>query len=107
MNFGGIISIISKKGDFAGINLPSTGIFINFRFLSPHSCLAIPENVPADLPDVRNTIVWKPGISLKDNNAVSYSFSAPYSPGKYTIVVEGLSPEGSRYRETRVFSVEN
>jgi len=105
--YGGIISIISKKGDFAGIDLPSTGIFINFRFISPDSCKPIPEMVSADLPDVRNTILWKPGISLKNNNAGHFSFSAPYTPGKYSIVIEGLSPEGTRLKLTRNFTVEN
>ena len=32
MIYGGIISIISKKGDFAGIDLPRNGIFINYKF---------------------------------------------------------------------------
>jgi hypothetical protein len=105
--YGGIISIISKKSDFAGIDLPSTGIFINFRFLTPYSCKPIPEMVPADLPDVRNTILWKPGISLNDNGTDTFSFSAPYTPGKYSIVLEGLSPEGKRFSVTQIFGVEN
>ncbi|HNW53410.1 MAG TPA: hypothetical protein PKN21_04025, partial [Bacteroidales bacterium] len=36
--YGGVVSIISKKADFAGIDLPSAGIFINFNFLSENSC---------------------------------------------------------------------
>jgi hypothetical protein len=105
--YGGIISIISKKGDFAGIDLPSTGIFINFRFLTQNLCRPIPEMVPADSPDIRNTILWKPGISLKDNGTSSFSFSAPYTPGKYSIILEGLSPEGTRFSVKRIFGVEN
>jgi len=31
--YGGIISIYSKKGDFAGVELPASGIFIKYRFL--------------------------------------------------------------------------
>ncbi len=105
--YGGIISIISKKGDFAGIDLPSTGIFINFRFLTQDSCKPIPEMVPADLPDTRNTILWKPGISLKDTGTDTFSFSAPYTPGKYSIILEGVLPEGSRFSVIRIFGVEN
>lgn len=105
--YGGIISIISKKGDFAGIDLPSTGIFINFRFLTQNLCRPIPEMIPADSPDIRNTILWKPGISLNDNGTNAFSFSAPYTPGKYSIILEGISPEGTRFAVTRIFGVEN
>lgn len=35
--YGGIISIFSKKGDFAGVELPASGIFIKYRFLE-ESC---------------------------------------------------------------------
>lgn len=105
--YGGIISIISHKGDFAGIDLPSTGIFINFRFLAHDQCKPKPEIVADNFPDVRNTILWKPGISLQNNTLTNFSFKAPYTPGKYTIALEGITPEGKRFSVKHSFAVSN
>jgi hypothetical protein len=63
--------------------------------------------IPADSPDIRNTILWKPGISLNDNGTNAFSFSEPYTTGKYSIILEGISPEGTRFAVTRIFGVEN
>ncbi len=35
LTYGGIISIISRDGDFAGIDLPASGIFVKYDFFSP------------------------------------------------------------------------
>ncbi len=105
--YGGIISIISKKGDFAGIDLPSTGIFINFRFLSQNNCSQSFINISSDIPDARNTLMWKPGISLPESGNNSFSFPAPNTPGRYAVVIDGILKNGERFRQTKVFEVNN
>lgn len=105
--YGGIISIISKKGDFAGIDLPSTGIFINFRFLAQNRCDIPDSKANASAPDVRNTILWKPGISVLDKANSTFTFSAPASPGKYTALLEGVMKNGERFSQVIVFEVRN
>jgi hypothetical protein len=60
--YGGIINFISLKRDFAGINLPSSGIFINYGFLTPDSSESINNQLP-HIPDTRNTLFWEPQLS--------------------------------------------
>lgn len=103
--FGGIISIISKKGDFAGIDLPSTGIFLNYHFLSDVRCNVNADLSASSIPDARNTILWKPGIQLKDGQAERIKFAAPDTPGNYALVIEGVAPNAGKFLATKVFKV--
>jgi hypothetical protein len=103
--YGGIVSIISKRGDFAGIDLPSSGIFIRFPFLSD---LDITDNQPSSLPnipDTRNTAYWQPDLVLKAGEPYRYSFITSDTPGKYAIILKGLTSEGLPFRQVREFTV--
>jgi hypothetical protein len=105
--YGGIISIISKKGDFAGIDLPSTGIFVNYSFLSDNQCQEMhPDNYQGS-PDLSNTLLWKPGISIQNGRSEKFEFTAPDTPGKYTIVLEGITKSGEGISVTGKFEVTN
>ncbi len=128
--YGGIISIISKKGDFAGVDLPSTGIFINFRFLSENQCFNISDKNSATIPDARNTILWEPSLKEPNSeikNATSTTsqlwkpaaqaeqksqiekivFTAPDTPGKYAILFDGVTTNGELFSVKSVFEVKN
>ncbi len=105
--YGGIISIISKKGDFAGIDLPTTGIFINFRFLAENQCIENPDHHSPHHPDARNTVVWKPDIPVPKSESEKFVFLAPGTPGQYTISFEGVTTGGDRFSITRGFTVKN
>jgi len=94
ITYGGIISFVSKKNDFAGIDLPTSGTFINYTFLEEY-----PENFPSDplpsnIPDSRNTVYWNPAVQTNDDGAASISFPAPDTPGKYYILLSGMSITG-------------
>jgi len=105
--YGGIISIISKKGDFAGIDLPSTGIFINYRFLSENQCHEqATDNVPSH-PDTRNTILWNPALKAPKVKPEKIIFIAPDTPGKYSVVFEGVTTNEELFSVTTVFEVTN
>jgi len=125
--YGGIISIISKKGDFAGIDLPTTGIFINYIFLNPNLCTETGDSIKPQQPDFRNTVLWKPILNM-DNKEFSRksSFSdkgikpggsknkgrvenivttAPDVPGIYSVVIKGITTNGELFSTTRNFSI--
>ena len=105
--YGGIISIISKKGDFAGIDLPSTGIFLNYRFLTENNCDKRISPIQSNYPQAPNTLLWKPDISLGANRTVDFSFCAPDMPGKYVVVLEWVSANGELFSESSTFEVSN
>jgi hypothetical protein len=92
--YGGIICFVSKKNDFAGIDLPSSGTFVHYQFLE--ECT---ENIPlvpasAHLPDSRNTVYWNPAVHTDDNGTAGISFTTPDTPGRYSILLRGITPTG-------------
>jgi len=102
--FGGIISIISKHGDFAGIDLPESGIFINYGFLAGdgNNYLSVPSKM--NYPDTRNTLFWDPDIRLNTNRSARVSLRASDITERFLIVVKGISDEGVRVMQ--VFPLE-
>jgi len=105
--YGGIISFISKKGDFAGIDLPSAGIFVNYRFLAENQCTENINVSNATHPDSRNTILWKPGVNIQIGKPEKLIFTAPDTPGKYSVVMEGITVNGELFSITSPFEVNN
>jgi len=94
ITYGGIISFISKKNDFAGIDLPASGTFVNYKFFEECSSDSFPESYPNNIPDSRNTIYWNPDVQLNEKGSAELLFTAPDTPGKYSIVLRGMAFEG-------------
>jgi hypothetical protein len=94
ITYGGIISFISKKSDFAGIDLPASGTFINYKFLEACSGEIRAGQSAGHLPDSRNTIFWVPEVRTDDKGSAEYSFTAPDTPGNYIVVLRGMNKSG-------------
>jgi hypothetical protein len=94
ITYGGIISFVSKKNDFAGIDLPTSGTFVNYSFLE--ECTENIRSGPSsgNIPDSRNTVYWNPAVQTNDDGTASISFPAPGIPGKYYILLRGMSMTG-------------
>jgi len=90
ITYGGIVSFVSKNNDFAGIDLPASGTFINYSFLEECQWDATPENLPENIPDTRNTVHWDPDLALDENGTATITFPAPDTPGSYTIVLKEM-----------------
>jgi hypothetical protein len=54
-----------------------------------------PEAAASHLPDFRNVLYWTPDVSLGPGGKGSLSFYTSDLPGKYIIVAEGLTANGS------------
>ena len=98
--YGGIINIITKHGDFGGIDLPSSGVFINYGFLADNSHYPGIHPLPVHYPDTRNTLYWEPQLKLNKNNSSKVSFTVSDTPGKYLIVLNGINSKGKTFRQT-------
>lgn len=103
--YGGIINIISKKGDFARINLPSSGIFINYKFLADTICYPETYNMSPHEPDTRNTIFWNPKLLLSKDFKSKETFIVSDTPGSYLIILNGINLKGEAFRQTSRFEV--
>lgn len=105
--YGGIISFFSKKGDFAGIDLPSSGIFLDFNFLSDCNNNQFSEAITKNQPDTRNTLMWEPKFSLNTNNSKTFTFKTPDTPGKYIVLLRGITNKGEVLSYKKSFSIGN
>ncbi len=103
--YGGIINIISENGDFAGISLPASGIFVNYDFLDNKGAeTRYPNNdVNQFGPDARNTVLWQEAGS--DNFCSEIKLHAPAAPGLYMIVIRGVNENGKKIIRTSSFKV--
>lgn len=102
MLYGGIINIISARGDFAGISLPSSGLFMNYSFLSKDGNITEYTGSKTIIPDTRNTYFWK--VLADPDECQDISFIAPDTPGEYLIVVRGVDDRGNEL--SGIFSID-
>ncbi len=91
-SYGGILQIITKNADFAGLKLPSSGLFFNYLFLhdSPIPIIT-PQSI--HLPDSRITLLWQPHLTKNQGN---FSFDTGNLIGKYCVTINGLSISGEK-----------
>jgi hypothetical protein len=97
ITYGGIISFFSKNSDFAGIDLPSSGSFINYQFLEEIHRDILQEVHAGNIPDARNTVYWNSDLSLEESGATEIRFTMPDTPGKYIIVFRGFASCGKDF----------
>jgi hypothetical protein len=97
ITYGGIISFVSEHNDFAGIDLPVSGTFLNYKFLE--DCSQRIFKVPATLnfPDARNTVYWNPELRLNEEGKATIHITMPDTPGKYLILLRGMNMEGNLF----------
>jgi hypothetical protein len=103
--FGGIVSLFSKKGDLAGIDLPSIGRFITYSMLSRDFTQVAPDPKNNHIPDLRNCLYWNPNLKLKGTRPSEISFNTGDNGGDYVIVVRGVDQSGKTKISTAEFSV--
>ncbi|MBN1199863.1 MAG: hypothetical protein JXA23_10965, partial [Bacteroidales bacterium] len=105
ITYGGIISFVSKKNDFAGIDLPTSGTFVNYKFLEACSDSVTNAPLPATIPDSRNTVYWNPTLQTDDQGTATVTFTAPDTPGKYTILLRKINHSGEIISAEKTFTV--
>ncbi|BBE17527.1 hypothetical protein AQPE_1678 [Aquipluma nitroreducens] len=104
--FGGIVSFFSKKGDLAGIDLPSVGRFITYDMLSRN---LVQKDIDAQnqrIPDLRNCLYWNPDLKLRGTESAKISFNTGDCAGDFLIVVRGIDREGKVKIATEAIMVE-
>jgi hypothetical protein len=96
--YNGIVSFVTYNGDLGGYPLnPNTlvidyeGLQIERRFYSPTYETTAQQQ--SRLPDYRNVLYWSPKLESK-KGAASFSFYTSDIPGKYILLIQGLSENG-------------
>ena len=102
VTFGGIISLISKNNDLGYIDLPSSGLLVDYQMLDlPREDPEMQGIGDPRMPDVRNTLYWNPELSPSPGTDQHITFRTSDLKGEYEILIRGTGP-GGRYFEKRI-----
>lgn len=104
--YGGIVSILSKKGNFAGVDLPGNGMFINYGFYAPQNTSQPIDLANTNLPDARNTVLWEPKMNIAADGSGTLNFTTPDTPGEYTLMLKCIMQSGQVLSFKKNFLVE-
>jgi len=97
--FYGIISIITRAGDFSNIELPDHAIRLPYRVTEPVFSFSPPDYSSSTakesrIPDFRNTLYWNPSLRPGPDNNISIDFWASDLPGNYIVNIQGITANG-------------
>ena len=95
--FNSILNLKTYKGNLPDFQLDTRATVMDYEgmqlereFYSPLYETKVSER----LPDFRNVLYWSPNLKIDSNGKKSISFYTSDQQNKYTVVVQGLSPEG-------------
>jgi hypothetical protein len=102
---GGAISIFTKRGgavtdETSPLHIRSIiplGYQTPIEFYAPK--YDTPQKQNAQTPDLRTTIHWQPVVQTDSSGIASFEFYTADEPTSYTVVIEGLTDEGSIIRQ--------
>jgi len=99
ITFGGIVSVISGRGDRAGIALPGGSAFISFTGLSDLQETVNPDYEGAvrneRMPDLRTTLYWASRYEITPENGGSFTFYTSDVTGEFMVIVRGMTSDGN------------
>lgn len=105
--YGGIIHFISANNDLAGVELPESGMFLNYLFLENRKNTDTEYKAPESgiIPDARNTLYWNPDVTLDSSSPTNLSFKTGDTDETYIIKVVGITKKGEKTVSTKCFWV--
>lgn len=99
VNYSGVMNWTTYKGDLGGYILDPRATVVDYEglqeereFYSPS--YATGEAANSHLPDFRNVLYWAPMLETNNRGSGGLSFYSSDVPGKYVVVVEGLTAGG-------------
>lgn len=102
--FGGVISLFSKKGDLAGIDLPTAGRFITYNMLGNETTRESSASTNQRIPDLRNCLYWNPSVAPDQSGKINFSFSVGDNSGEFQIIINRMSDNGKLLNsKSRIF----
>jgi hypothetical protein len=106
VTFGGIINIITREGNLGFVDLPSSGMLINYDMYGEGTTDPLMQlHHDASLPDVRNTLFWQPEVRPVEGYPGEIRFRTGDTRETYRVTVAGYLEDGSFVRTSSDFSV--
>lgn len=98
--FDGIASFTTYKGDLEGFQLDTAAAILDYdalqlkrEFYSP--VYETKDELSSRVPDFRNLLYWTPELKTDENGKQQVNFYTSDQPGKYVVVLQGLSASGN------------
>jgi hypothetical protein len=110
--FKGIISIISKKGDICGLEVPANAYRTIYPVLDrskqpDNFTYSVNRPIESRIPDFRNTLYWNGEIHPDNSGHFNIEFYTSDYISDYNVVIEGVTDMGIPISFTKTISVIN
>lgn len=107
-----IVAITTKTGDLNQVSKQrfNVGYITPLGYQTPEAFYAptyeTDEQKRSDIPDLRTTIHWEPNVKVSPDGHASFSFYTADFATNYSVVLEGITPEGKLIRKVEQIQVE-
>ena len=109
-HYDGIVSYATYNGDLDSYQLDPNSLVVEYdglqlqrEFYSPQ--YETSQQLLSRNPDYRNVLYWAPDIQIKTNGKKNISFYTSDIPGKYAVLIQGISDSGIAGYATESFTV--
>lgn len=108
--FPGVVSYTTYNGDLAGFNIPASSLVVDYAGLQRQRKFYAPQYASQQArddrnPDRRTLLYWNGDITLSSGIQEQLEFFTSDLSGRFIIVVEGLSTDGTAGHVTQGFKV--
>jgi hypothetical protein len=97
--FDGVVNLTTYQGDLNGIRMNAHASVLDYpgipeqrEFFSPQ--YETEKQVNSRMPDFRTLLYWSPNIKSDAGDKQPINFYSSDIPGKYAVVIQGLSETG-------------
>ncbi|MDQ2720186.1 MAG: hypothetical protein M3Z26_10585 [Bacteroidota bacterium] len=106
----GILSYTTYKGNLEDFKLDTHDLVLDYEGLQQKRIFYSPEyntetGQQSHLPDFRDVLLWNPELNTDSNGKGNFSFYTGDVPGKYLVVVQGISSNGFAGSYSFIFNV--
>jgi hypothetical protein len=106
----GIVSFTTYKGDLAGYTLNPHDVILDYDGLQQQRIFYSPDyssdkELQSRLPDFRDVLYWSPNVNTNEKGNGRISFFTGDIPGKYLVVLQGISSNGNAGSNSFVLNV--
>ncbi|MBT7464208.1 MAG: hypothetical protein HN686_09515 [Bacteroidetes bacterium] len=104
--FSAIVSIRSKNGDYAGLDLPQTAILSSIDLPEKSKTANLPDTPPANsnIPNLNQTLLWE---TLPDQANGSIQFQTTDLANRLIISIMGFNKKGEWQYNKRTIEIKN
>ncbi|MEP7107847.1 MAG: hypothetical protein ABI760_07690, partial [Ferruginibacter sp.] len=108
--FDGIVNLTTYKGDMAGNEIDPRATVMDYEGLQLQRDFYAPvyeteAQSLSRIPDFRNLLYWSPRLITNSQGKEQTGFYSSDSPGRYAIVIQGLSEDGRAGSRVAYFDV--